>query len=141
VNQFLSLADAAHGRIIVGLGTGDQLSREENRTWGVPFPSADDRRHEMVSIAEELRQFETWIGGGSEATAALTRTLGATLNLWDVDATRIRTEAARGPVSWAGPTPEQVGPWLSSLEEAGATWAVVTWATEISTLREWREGS
>ena len=54
--QFTALANLAPGRIIAGLGTGDRLSEAENRAYGIPFPSAAERRGEMVELAGALRR-------------------------------------------------------------------------------------
>ncbi len=47
-SQFVALEHLAPGRVIAGLGTGDRLSEEENRAYGIPFGSAAERRAEMV---------------------------------------------------------------------------------------------
>ena len=59
-------------RIVAGLGTGDRLSEAENRAYGIPFPSASERREEMVEVARTLRQqgLTVWIAGGPAARTA-----------------------------------------------------------------------
>ena len=48
--QFTALARLAPGRVIAGLGTGDRLSEEENRAYGIPFAPAAERRAELVTL-------------------------------------------------------------------------------------------
>ena len=52
--QFTALERLAPGRVIAGLGTGDRLSEEENRAYGIPFASAVRRRTELVVVARDL---------------------------------------------------------------------------------------
>ncbi len=52
--QFTALEQLAPGRVIAGLGTGDRLSEEENRAYGIPFAPAVQRRAELVELAREL---------------------------------------------------------------------------------------
>ena len=53
--QFAALERLAPGRVIAGLGTGDRLSEEENRAYGIPFPPAAERRAQLVELGRELR--------------------------------------------------------------------------------------
>lgn len=47
----------APGRVIVGLGSGDALNREENRAFGAPFYSGADRIDQLVSTLEVVQHF------------------------------------------------------------------------------------
>ena len=48
--QFVALDGLAPGRVIAGLGTGDRLSEEENRAYGIPFAPAAERRAAMMEL-------------------------------------------------------------------------------------------
>ena len=52
--QFVALERLAPGRVIAGLGTGDNLSKEENRAYGIPFAPAAERRAEMTELGRQL---------------------------------------------------------------------------------------
>lgn len=134
VNAFATAQAIAGERLVAGVGTGDRLSHEENRAYGVEFPSAADRRASLVTCCRQLRGLgiETWVGGLSAATRAVGRAEADALNLWAVDAEALAEEVATShpvPVTWGGQV--DVGPesplrsLLTSLAEAGATWAVV----------------
>ena len=140
--QFAALEALAPGRVIAGLGTGDRLSKEENRAYGLPFPPAAERRAELVALGRELKRAGTvvWVAGGPAARLEEARAAGAVLNVWDADPAAIAT-LARGPdaleVTWAGPPPP-AGPALAAqlhaLHDAGATWAVFGWPVDVEAL-------
>ena len=52
-------------RLIVGLGTGDSMSRPENERAGVPFPSVAERIADLEDCCRRLRALGacTWVGG------------------------------------------------------------------------------
>jgi alkanesulfonate monooxygenase SsuD/methylene tetrahydromethanopterin reductase-like flavin-dependent oxidoreductase (luciferase family) len=54
-------------RLIVGLGTGDSMSRPENERAGVPFPSVAERVADLEDCCRRLRAaaIRTWVGGNS----------------------------------------------------------------------------
>lgn len=52
-----TLGAIAPGRVIVGLGSGDALNRDENRAFGAPFYSGADRIGQLVSTLEVLQRF------------------------------------------------------------------------------------
>lgn len=140
IEQFLTLASWAPGRVIAALGTGDRLSADENIAYGLEFQSSDERRALVRSAGEALCEvMPVWIGAGAEATNALARTLGAEINLWNATPTRVRELSASGPVNWAGPVPEDLFATLDELRDAGATWAVFSPEIEIARLKEWRD--
>lgn len=140
VEQFLTLASWAPGRVIAALGTGDRLSAQENIAYGLEFQSADERRALVGSAGEALREvMPVWIGAGVEATNALARTLGVEINLWNATPERVRELGASGPTNWAGPVPEDLFATLDALRDAGATWAVFSPQIEIARLKDWRD--
>lgn len=141
-SQFVALERLAPGRIIAGLGTGDRLSEEENRAYGIPFPPAAERRAELVALARDLGQqgLTVWVAGGPTGRTEEARAAGAVLNVWDADPTLVaeRTEGPDGvEVSWAGPPPAATPPLderLEALGRAGATWAVFGWPVDLQAL-------
>jgi hypothetical protein len=140
--QFVALESLAPGRVIAGLGTGDRLSEEENRAYGIPFAPAAERRAEMVELGRELARagLPVWVAGGPAGRMEEARAIGAALNVWDVEPARV-AERTAGPggleVTWAGPPPSASPPLterLRALHGAGASWAVFGWPVDVGEL-------
>ncbi len=140
--QFTALDRLAPGRVIAGLGTGDRLSEQENRAYGIPFPSAADRRAELVELARDLvgAGLTVWVAGGPSGRTEEARAAGAALNVWDADPALVAA-CAGGPdaleVTWAGPPPTGSPPVdhvLQRLQQAGASWAVFGWPVDVEEL-------
>jgi alkanesulfonate monooxygenase SsuD/methylene tetrahydromethanopterin reductase-like flavin-dependent oxidoreductase (luciferase family) len=140
--QFLALNELAPGRVIAGLGTGDNMSAQENRAYGIPYPTAAERRADMVSLGRELNGagLAVWIAGGAAGRMDEARAAGAALNLWDVEAAVV---AERGgdadgiEVTWAGPPPSATPPLgerVRALHAAGASWVVFGWPVDLEAL-------
>jgi len=150
LGQCRALRIVADGRVIVGLGTGDHLSREENLAYGLRYLEPDVRRASLRDTAKALHDegMEVWVGGGAPATRVIATAIGCTLNLWDVEVAEVLDASASGPVSWAGPAPSGAGPIdegalagrLAALAGAGATWAVFTPQVPIELLGRLRDG-
>src|SRR6202020_1684036 len=83
--QFLALEGLAPGRVIAGLGTGDRLSEEENRAYGIRFGPAAERRAEMVELGRLLAGagLPVWVAGGPSGRTEEARAIGGALNVWD----------------------------------------------------------
>ena len=132
--QFAALRDTG-SEVICALGTGDSLSADENRGYGLPLESAENRRQQLEELVSDLaRDGEVWVGGGGEKTNAIARRHGATLNLWNVSVDELATRVSGGPVSWAGVAPEDIEAHLAALAAAGATWAVYAPQTDLDAL-------
>jgi alkanesulfonate monooxygenase SsuD/methylene tetrahydromethanopterin reductase-like flavin-dependent oxidoreductase (luciferase family) len=139
VEEYKTLESLAPGRVIAALGTGDRLSAAENEAYGLADLDASERRTLVRDAALALDPImPIWIGAGAKATNELARDLGATINLWDFDAARVALTSASGPVSWAGPVPQDLFGTLDALRDAGATWAVLSPDVDIELLFEWR---
>jgi Luciferase-like monooxygenase len=139
VEQFMTLEAIAPGRVIAGLGTGDDLSKDEHDAYGIGYPSASERRRLLSDAVAALSPvMDVWCGAGSPLTNAVAREHAVALNLWGVPAQIVRDEAAKGPVTWAGPLGRDATSTLSALEDAGATWAVVSALAPLDELKEWR---
>jgi alkanesulfonate monooxygenase SsuD/methylene tetrahydromethanopterin reductase-like flavin-dependent oxidoreductase (luciferase family) len=140
--QFLALEALAPGRVIAGLGTGDRLSEEENRAYGIPFAPAAERRAEMVELGRELVRagLPVWVAGGPAGRLEEARAAGAALNMWDVESALVAQRTARPDgleVTWAGPPPSASRPIaerLEALQGAGASWAVFAWPVDVAEL-------
>ena len=142
VEQFETLEALYPGRVIAALGTGDRLSAAENEAYGLALQSAQERRALLGEAARRLRaRMPVWIGGGASSTNDLARELGVAINLWDANVERVREVAALGPVTWAGPEPEDLDATLDALSTAGATWAVLSPQVDIARLAQWRARS
>ncbi len=139
VEEFRTLDHFVPGRVVAALGTGDKLSVAENAAYGLPLYAPDERRAMLEATWRALHDtMPVWFGAGATATNDLARSLGATLNLWDVAPDHVARESTRGPSNWAGPAPENLAPHLDALEAAGATWAIFGPQTDVTRLDEWR---
>ena len=140
--QFLALEALAPGRVIAGLGTGDRLSEEENRAYGIPFAPAAERRADMVALARTLAGagLPVWVAGGPGGRTEEARAAGAALNVWDAEPAVVAERVAGPPgveVTWAGPPPPARPPLaerLRALDEAGATWVIFGWPVDVDEL-------
>jgi alkanesulfonate monooxygenase SsuD/methylene tetrahydromethanopterin reductase-like flavin-dependent oxidoreductase (luciferase family) len=140
--QFMALDGLAPGRVIAGLGTGDRLSEEENRAYGIPFAPAAERRADLIELARRLVEagLSVWVAGGTVGRTEEARAAGAALTVWDADPALV-AERTAGPggveVTWAGPPPSassRVADRVGALHEAGATWAVFGWPVDVEEL-------
>ncbi len=158
VAEFDALSMLAPGRVIAGLGTGDHLSADENRAYGVPPGSADERRAALGHCAAALRGrgLPVWIGGGSPRTMAVADEAGVAVNLWGASPGAVAERSARREVTWGGPAPAEargdgagdaaegaaagtaggtaIGELVGSLATAGATWVVFAWPVPLAAL-------
>jgi alkanesulfonate monooxygenase SsuD/methylene tetrahydromethanopterin reductase-like flavin-dependent oxidoreductase (luciferase family) len=136
--QFVALDHLAPGRVIAGLGTGDKMSEQENLAYGIPYPTAAERRADMVRLGRELIEngIRVWIAGGPSGRTEEARAAGAALNLWDAEAAVVaerRAHAGAMEVTWAGPPPAATPPLgerVRALHQAGASWVVFGWPVD-----------
>ena len=140
VEQFRTLAALAPGRVIATLGSGDRLSADENRAYGLSELGAHERRALIAETAAALRdEMPVWIGAGAAATNAIASELGLTINLWDATPERVREVGASTPVTWAGPEPDDLFATLDALAHAGSGWAVLAPQVDPASLAKWRD--
>lgn len=111
-----TVARIARDRLIVGIGSGDSLSRDEDEGFGFEHLTGDERRDQLRSVAESLmreerRRFGVWVGGRSRALAEMAGAVADGFNVWGVPppefarrAADVRRAAAGRPVeiSWGG---------------------------------------
>ena len=139
VEQFRTLGALAPGRVLAPLGTGDRLSAEENRAYGIAYPSAAERQDLLEYVARELRDdFEVWIGAGASRTNEIARELGVTLNVWNKSVVEIDDAITSSLWNWAGNAHEDIETQLSELQQAGATWAVFSPTAPVEQIAAWR---
>jgi alkanesulfonate monooxygenase SsuD/methylene tetrahydromethanopterin reductase-like flavin-dependent oxidoreductase (luciferase family) len=136
-----TLERIAPGRVILGLGTGDAKSAQENHAYGIPFDPSEQRRAALAATARRIleRGIPVWVGGGAPATTALAGEMGAAVNLWNATPSLLAAQAARTEVTWGGTLPEEVGEIvvrLGEIAEAGATWAVAAWPSSLEDVIE-----
>lgn len=106
---------AGAGRVIAGLGAGDEDSREENESFGLPFGGMEERVAALRAAVEATRDrgYPVWVGGRDRVVRALAAAHADGWNLWGAaagidrfraQAAHLRTIAARDPftVSWGG---------------------------------------
>jgi alkanesulfonate monooxygenase SsuD/methylene tetrahydromethanopterin reductase-like flavin-dependent oxidoreductase (luciferase family) len=142
--EFRALARLAPGRVIAGLGTGDSLSAEENRAYGIPFAPAAERRAEVVALARELTRegIAVWVAGGPAGRVDEAQAAGTALNVWDADpmlVTQRSTGADPLEVTWAGPPPQSVPTMVDTvtlMAGAGATWVLFGWPVDVDAFAE-----
>ncbi len=110
----------SNGRLTLGLGAADSLSRPEFEAYGLPFGSASERidavRHTVRALHAPQLQLpgfaapKTWIGGRSAAVRAVAAEVADGWNAWGgspdrlaSDVSEIREQADRPfEVSWGG---------------------------------------
>ncbi len=142
IEQFTTLHALAPGRVIATLGSGDKLSTAENVAYDIPERNADERRALMAETARALVDtMPVWFGAGNDTTNGVARDVGAVLNLWNATPERVVTLRSGGPVSWAGPVPNDLVTSLDALNDAGATWVVLTPDADVAALAAWRARS
>jgi alkanesulfonate monooxygenase SsuD/methylene tetrahydromethanopterin reductase-like flavin-dependent oxidoreductase (luciferase family) len=140
--QFGALDRLAPGRVIAGLGTGDRLSEQENRAYGIPFTPAGVRRAELVALARRLMDagLPVWVAGGTAARTEEARAAGTALNVWNAEPARVAERAAAPDgleVTWAGPSPADPSALVDTVRAvgaAGASWAVFGWPVDCEAL-------
>ncbi|MEI6700731.1 MAG: LLM class flavin-dependent oxidoreductase [Actinomycetota bacterium] len=139
--QFRSLEAIASGRVIAPLGVGDGLSAKENEAYGLVQLPADVRRARLKELAKDLqaRGISTWVGGSGPKSIAVARETGSAVNLWSQPASVVAEHAKTGEVTWAGDLPaagEGLEEHLAALHQAGASWAIATYARSAEELVE-----
>jgi len=142
VTEFETLDALAPGRVVAGLGTGDRLSADENRAYGISFRPADERVEALRRCARALRarSIAVWVGGASRKTMAVAEEEQVVANLWDAPEAAVADQAARSEVTWAGPPPTfsdasgELASLFGRLSAAGATWAVLGWPVPLEAM-------
>lgn len=145
-SEMAALGAVSGGRLIAGLGTGDEKSDDEQLAYGIHLIPAARRRRSLERLAVELRDagMEVWVGAGSASTNAMARACGAVLNLWDAPPQAVAAAARAGPTSWGGPLPKDpaaAAEQLRRIAEAGATYAVWAWPGSVDLVVEAITGS
>ena len=124
----------APGRVIVTLGIGDGLSRDENETYGIEFAPRPARLSQLVECCRAIRGegIPVWVAGTTDAVWEVAAGEADGVNVWDVDPAvveRAGRVAQPAEVTWAGLVrmgdgEEHLAARLRAIAEAGATWAV-----------------
>lgn len=139
ISQFRTLGSLAPGRVVAPIGTGDRLSADENRAYGIAYPSASERQDLLAEVVREIRHdFEVWVGAGAARTNAIARELGVALNVWNVAANDVSSDIRDGAWNWAGNARPDLQAQLDEMRDAGATWAVFSPSVDIDDLAVWR---
>jgi alkanesulfonate monooxygenase SsuD/methylene tetrahydromethanopterin reductase-like flavin-dependent oxidoreductase (luciferase family) len=151
VAGFAALDLLAPGRVIAGLGTGDHLSFNENRAYGIALHPAAVRRAAVARCGHALQDLgiEVWVGGSSAATVAVAEELQAVSNFWQATTERVAEQAGRSQVTWGGMFRSGgASEWshsgdlsevARSFAEAGASWLVFGWPIRLDQLAETAE--
>ena len=146
VAQFAALDHLAPNRVIASLGTGDHLSFNENRAYGLPLEPAQMRRAAAGRCASALLELglPVWIGGAARQTRAVAEATGAAVNLWQASAEEVAEQALRTEVTWAGMVRSGASGEEADASElvaigqplvtAGASWVVFGWPVRLDRL-------
>lgn len=124
----------APGRVVATIGIGDQLSRDENETYGIEFAPRPARLAQMVECCRLLREQDVpvWVAGTSDAVWEIGAGEADGVNVWDVDPAVVERAgriAQPAEVTWAGLVrmadgAEHLSARLRAIAAAGATWAI-----------------
>ncbi|MGH9047956.1 MAG: LLM class flavin-dependent oxidoreductase, partial [Acidimicrobiales bacterium] len=149
VGEFCALEHLAPGRIIAGIGTGDHLSFNENRAYGIVVDPADERRGTVGDCARSLKAcgLPVWIGGLAAETVRVAEEVGVPVNFWQTGPGRVADQATRSEVTWAGMARPGGGGGedldadgllevARPIAGAGASWLVFGWPIRLSALGE-----
>ncbi len=145
--SIVSLQQIAGGRLVAGLGTGDEESAPEHDRNGIPFLGVRTRLESLTAVCEALLSagVECWIGAGTAATNDVARSLGAVLNFWGASPARVAREVERGTrVTWGGPLPAggaTAAATLAGLAAAGSEWAIWGWPRSLDAVVESASGA
>lgn len=122
--------DISAGRLVVGLGIGDETIREEQSAYGIPFPTLPQRLELLDSCIAALRQgvpeVPLWLGGTSAPILSrLDRVDG--WNFWgpveEFGQARRKVGDSKVEISWAGSYPGEEA--LAQLAGDGAEHLIV----------------
>lgn len=83
-------------RLVVGIGAGDEESRREMETFGLPMGTEVDRVQRLRAALRALdgRPYPTWVGGRARHVGLVAAQNAKGWNRWGVDAERYAVEAA-----------------------------------------------
>ena len=148
-----TVARIAPGRLIVGIGSGDDKSRDENEAFGLPYWVGADRIQQfedtVARLKDELDGFgvKLWIAGRSDDAISIAARFGDAWNGWGGTAETFARDAATlasyaggraVEPTWGGVLPpddlEAAASTLSGMAEAGARHLVCTFP------EAWRQG-
>lgn len=128
--MFESLALIAPGRVVAGLGTGDEVGRPEQVAYGIPYKKRSERLRLLEETIDQIRHrapgVPIWVGGRSKEVVRLAATLDG-WNFWGRvdDFVEVSKSLRSGPGirSWAGSLPSEEE--IERLIAAGANHVIV----------------
>lgn len=146
VHMARSVARIAPGRLIVGIGSGDDKSRAENEAFGLPYWAGADRVEQFEDTVALLRDglegfgVKLWVAGRSDDAISIAARYGDAWNGWSGtpetfarDAATLASYAGDRAVepTWGGVLKPDVptsaaAATLSGMVEAGARHVVCT---------------
>jgi alkanesulfonate monooxygenase SsuD/methylene tetrahydromethanopterin reductase-like flavin-dependent oxidoreductase (luciferase family) len=143
-----TVAQMAPGRLIVGIGSGDQLSRRENEAFGIPYWEGADRIAQLEGAVSLLRKqtegggVRVWVAGRSDDALALAASHAHAWNGWEGTTASFARDAASVveyadgrdvELTWGGivraETLDSEAARLNGFIEAGARHLVCTFAS------------
>ena len=110
VHMARTVAEIAPGRLIIGIGSGDQLSRAENEAFGIPYWAGADRVAQFEETVSKLREgldgtgARIWVAGRSDDALELAARYGDAWNGWGGTAETYARDAA-AVAEYAGARP------------------------------------
>ena len=94
-------------RLVVGLGAGDEESRSEMETFGLPMGTEADRVKRLRASLREIadRPYPAWVGGRARHVGLVAAESADGWNRWGRESGgRSRSRRPRSPRSWSGST-------------------------------------
>ena len=126
-----TLLRIAGPRVLVGLGAGDEESRAEMETFGLPFGTEADRVMALRRTTRTLRDrgYPVWIGGRARHVGLVAAEGADGWNRWGGSGRTEHDAAAKRERFHPGPNvlvggPERVAEGLRAYVQAGARWIV-----------------
>jgi alkanesulfonate monooxygenase SsuD/methylene tetrahydromethanopterin reductase-like flavin-dependent oxidoreductase (luciferase family) len=91
-----TLVRIAGSRLVVGIGAGDEESRSEMETFGLPMGSEHDRVKRLRASLREIadRPYPAWVGGRARHVGLVAAESAKGWNRWGLDPDEFAIEAA-----------------------------------------------
>jgi alkanesulfonate monooxygenase SsuD/methylene tetrahydromethanopterin reductase-like flavin-dependent oxidoreductase (luciferase family) len=106
-----TVADVAPDRLTVAIGSGDEVSKDENLAFGLPFLSGEARVEQLRDTVEVVRarvgtKAPVWVAGRSEEVRRVAGESADGWNAWEASAAELGEEAATVRAAARGRTVE-----------------------------------
>lgn len=100
-----TLSMVAPGRVVVGIGAGDRMTKPESERFGLAFPSLDERVTAMAAAVSAVKAVgvPVWVGGRHPDVVDAASGADA-LNVWEAAPDELEgiRRSCTVPVTWSG---------------------------------------